>query len=318
MASVRRRMHDLRLALRASVARHPFDLVAIVAPQNRGWILDAIAREVLDRSPGRAHLDYSSSPPPAHAYFFTHYDLYRRHHRQLRRGSRSVVWFTHPSYAEHDETDVVRSLSSATWVASSCTPHAEALVRAGVPRGRVRVVLPGADATLFRPHDRGRGAVGFSSAYYQRKRPELIVEIVQSMPERRFELIGRNWPGTPELAALQQLPNFSYCEDTYASYPQFYDGIDVFVSPSSLEGGPIPVLEAMMSNAVPVASDTGFARDLIRDGENGFICATDADPSDYCGAIEKAFSSSTDVRSTVEHLTWDRFAREILELLRDR
>src|SRR5690606_20308965 len=94
-------------------------------------------------------------------------------------------------------------------------------------------------------------------------------------------------------------------------YPAFYDQLDVFVSPGRVEGGPIPLIEAMMSNVVPVASRTGFAPEVIAHGKTGFVCDTDAAIETICRYIDQAYEIRADVRRTVEHLTWDRFVRQI-------
>ena len=91
--------------------------------------------------------------------------------------------------------------------------------------------------------------------------------------------------------------------------------MDVFVSASYLEGGPIPLIEAMMSNIVPVASDTGFTADVIRHGENGFIFPVDTSVSQICEWIERAFILKTNVRFTAESLSWKHYSLEILKLL---
>ena len=83
---------------------------------------------------------------------------------------------------------------------------------------------------------------------------------------------------------------------------------------SSLEGGPIPLIEAMMGNAVAVASRTGFAPDLIRHGENGFIFDLDASPAAIAEMIEAAFLLEADVRAGVEQYDWDHFSAAVVKL----
>jgi glycosyltransferase involved in cell wall biosynthesis len=46
-------------------------------------------------------------------------------------------------------------------------------------------------------------------------------------------------------------------------------GMDIFVSPSVSEGGPITILEAMASRVPVVATATGVGCEAIRDGDNG-------------------------------------------------
>jgi glycosyltransferase involved in cell wall biosynthesis len=87
--------------------------------------------------------------------------------------------------------------------------------------------------------------------------------------------------------------------------------MSVFVSASELEGGPIPLLEAMMSNVVPVASKTGFAPDIIRHGKNGFIFDVGATAQTVCLLIERAFTVECNVHETVQHCSWDDFAANV-------
>lgn len=293
------------------------DIVFVVAPQNRGQILEGICRRLSERAAGTTAFHYGGTPlPPARSYFFSHYLLFLAARRDpaLRR-STSMVWFTHPSYPPEDARPVATQLRDATFVVATCSMWERALIAAGVPERQVKVVLGAADAEQFRGHDRGGGAVAFCSRYQPRKSPDTIIGLVRLMPHREFRLLGSEWRGTPFLEELERFPNFTYVEVDYSEYPRFYDGIDVFVSPSEIEGGPIPLVEAMMANVVPVATRTGFAPDLIRHGDNGFLCEPGAPVEVFAELVDAAYALDADVRATVEHLTWDAFARELLDFV---
>ena len=88
--------------------------------------------------------------------------------------------------------------------------------------------------------------------------------------------------------------------------------MNVFLSTSTIEGGPIPLIEAMACNRFPVVSDTGFARDLIRDGENGFIFPVNSDADLVCDLLKKALQKfEPDISKTVGGYTWDNFSNEL-------
>jgi glycosyltransferase involved in cell wall biosynthesis len=53
--------------------------------------------------------------------------------------------------------------------------------------------------------------------------------------------------------------------------PEFLSSLDVFCLSSLWEGLPIAVIEAMASGLPAVCTDTGGVRELVREGENGFI-----------------------------------------------
>jgi glycosyltransferase involved in cell wall biosynthesis len=184
----------------------------------------------------------------------------------------------------------------------------------GLPEEKTAVVLGAADPKLFRFHERGAGVVGLSSSFYERKNPDCLLEVINLLPQREFLLLGRKWNQYALFEEMKAMPNFTYRTAPYREYPNIYGSFDVFLSMSSLEGGPIPLVEAMMSNAVPVASRTGFAPDLIQHGRNGFIFDLDASPEKIAALIECAFMLPDNVRVTVESLDWDKFSTSIMNL----
>ena len=291
------------------------DLVLVVSERNRGWVLDTICRQIEGHYPGRARVHYGiRSLPAASAFFFSHYSLFGACLRRnpLLRLRRTLVFFTHPSHTREEGRKVARRLAQASAVVSMSSIHAERLVGDGVPAAKVHVVIPGTDSVRFQPHPRdGAGAVGFCSAYYQRKDPDRLAAIVAAMPNRRFLLVGKGWPEWSGFSELSGRPNFAYAEPAYDDYPAQYGAMDVLVSASRLEGGPIPLLEAMMSNVVPVCSRTGFAPDIVDHGVNGFIFDIDAPVAEICELVELAYRLETDVRATVVDRTWERFSAEI-------
>jgi hypothetical protein len=56
-----------------------------------------------------------------------------------------------------------------------------------------------------------------------------------------------------------------------ADLPAVYDGIDVFLCTSELEGGPMTVLEALACGVPCVSTPVGLVPDAILDGRNGFV-----------------------------------------------
>lgn len=291
----------------------------IVHENARGWILDAICREIGSRQPTSWKVTYHPEPAPAaKTYFFSHYLLLQnwldRDPARLAN-AKVLVWYTHPR--EEDPVSVKRLLLAfdhVTKVIFACESNRQVWLERGLPEEKTAVVLGAADPALFRYHERGDGAVGLSSSFYERKNPDCLLEIVKLLPHRQFVLLGRKWNQYALFEEMKALPNFTYKSAPYSEYPDIYATFDVFLSMSSLEGGPIPLVEAMMSNAVPVASRTGFAPDLIRHGENGFIFDLDASPSTIAKMIEAAYALQGDVRATVEAFDWDRFSAEVVKL----
>jgi glycosyltransferase involved in cell wall biosynthesis len=295
------------------------DWAFVVHENARGWILDAICREIGSRQPDSWHVCYYPEPSPdAKNYFFSHYLLlqnYLDRHPEKLRNSNLFVWYTHPR--EENPVSVAKLLlafDKVTKVVFACESNRRIWLERGLPEEKTAVILGAADPALFRSHERGSGVVGLSSAFYERKNPDRLLEVIKLLPHRRFSLLGKNWNRYALFEEMKTLPNFTYKSAPYRDYPEIYSKFDVFLSMSNLEGGPIPLIEAMMSNAVPVASRTGFAPDLIRHGENGFIFDVDASATVIAKLIEAAFALPGDVRHTVEQYDWDNFSTAIVKL----
>ena len=69
----------------------------------------------------------------------------------------------------------------------------------------------------------------------------------------------------------------------------------------------------MMCNVVPVVSDTGFARDLIEDGTNGYIFPVRASAATVIPKIRQALASRVDVAASARHLTWAAMSARLAE-----
>lgn len=296
------------------------DWAFMVHEKSRGWILDAICREIGSRqSASWKVVYYPDTGPPAKNYFFSHHSLFETftaREADKLRDARIFVWYTHPRV--ETPTSVAKLLVAfdrATKVIFTCESNRQIWLDRGLPEEKTVVILGAADPALFRYHERtGEGVVGLSSAFYERKNPDLLLKVMKRLPHRPFLLLGRNWNQYALFEEMRALPNFTYKIAPYREYGEIYSSFDVFLSISRLEGGPIPLVEAMMSNAVPVASRTGFAPELIRHGQNGFLFDTDATSEDIANLIESAYELSGNIRQTVEQLTWENLSASIVKL----
>ena len=299
-------------------AEAEYDLVFVLPPKNhQGWILDGICREIAQHVDARtAFVEFGAKVPTALGYFYSHYGYLRDTLRQQPDvlHCRNLLFYTHPRQLWYSGKELVHVMNMADSVINMCSMFVPSLIAQGVHSDRLEVALVGADPELFLPHVRGTGKVGFCSGYLPRKGGDRMLELVRAMPSQNFVLCGKRWPNWEHFDKLISLPNFDYVDMPYREYPKFYDSIDVFVSVSELEGGPVPLIEAAMCNAVPVCSNTGHAPDIIVHGENGYLFDTAAPIQEIITLIKEALNSTCDVRSTVDHLTWKRFSYQIQEI----
>lgn len=286
------------------------DLCMVIPDKSRGWILEAVCKEIGTYFDGKWVISGAiDSLPRAKAYYFCHYHFYLTAIKKNPKlwNTPCVVWLTHPKDDDLGGPPALFALRNAK-IVTMCSMWRDYVLSLGFSPDRVTSIVGAADPKLFYPHQRGSGKVGFCTAYYERKSPHRILELVKALPELNFVLMGRNWNQFAQFEEMRQLPNFEYREGNYDEYPAFYNDLDAFVSLSDLEGGPIPLIESMMSNVVPVATRTGFAPDVIQDGVNGYLCDVGSPIEEVAYLVKKAMTNRCNVRKTVEHLSWRRFS----------
>jgi len=153
--------------------------------------------------------------------------------------------------------------------------------------GRIEGLLPyGIPDTALPDGQSGDGSHGICFALIgtleERKAQDVFLDAVSLLPHEessacKFLIIGglaendyvrllrEKAMGLPEVNFTGKL--------TRAEMEEAFRQIDVVVCPSLEDPLPIVVTEGMMHHKICIASDaTGQAQDIIRDGENGFIC----------------------------------------------
>jgi glycosyltransferase involved in cell wall biosynthesis len=108
-----------------------------------------------------------------------------------------------------------------------------------------------------------------------RKNPELISQVIIDNPQIEFVIHGNGWEKYL-LLPHRNLQNLVIIPFSLKKNPELLREATLLLSLSKLEGGPIPVLEALASGTPVLATDTGFSRDVINE-TNGRVLPVDAD-----------------------------------------
>ena len=141
-----------------------------------------------------------------------------------------------------------------------------------------------------------------------RKRPELIFEVIKMAPHLKFTIYGKNWNKWNNFENLRKLPNLLIKEFEYELYPRELSNHHLFLSLSDNESGPVPLLESLACGLRVLATDTGTARDLIKNPDS--IIPMHLKPIDIIGIIDSALSSPPLIFDTTPY-TEERSIEEI-------
>lgn len=306
------------------------DILFITTYQTKNWILDGIAKEIGSRGQNiRWSIFYYSKEtykelPNSKSIFFMHQsilDLFIVRKLFNINLYKVMCWYTHPNPL-HEKNNIISryidNFNKIDKVVFACNRYKKLWIQRGVKEEKTICITGGADEEIFTFHDRKKSKlIGLSSSYYERKNPMLLYKIVKNMMDYKFILLGKNWQKFSLFDDLLLNGNLEYVEAKYNDFPKYYQKIKVFLSLSDLEGGPIPLIEAMMSNCFPITSDVGLCPDVIEHGRNGFLF----DPNNYnveeiILLIKKAFNmDDINIRDTVIQYNWNSFSENVLSLL---
>lgn len=165
------------------------------------------------------------------------------------------------------------------------------LVKAGVPRDRVRLIANGIDPQPFQQHRAIEPnpdlplTVGFVGRLSHEKGVDLFLQaaaiVSQQLPATRFVVFGDG----PDRPVLEELVNRLSLKDRVSlpgrreDMPAVYASLDILVSSSRQEGLPISLLEAMASGLPILATAVGEVPSLIRHQQTGILVAPNDVPA---------------------------------------
>ncbi len=195
-------------------------------------------------------------------------------------------------------------------VALTDAAAAEMERRYHVPTEKLAVIPNGASATLHRPCTPGdraaaRGALGLAGdatvlvvigALSSEKGIDIAISALANVPSVQLVVVGDG----PERGALEDLATSIAADRVHftgalESPGVAFDAADLLVLPSRTEGLPGVLIEAGLRGLPSVATDVGYVRDVIIDGETGIVVRANDQ-----AALGEGIARALDLRSAGE------------------
>ena len=167
-----------------------------------------------------------------------------------------------------------------------------------------------------------RSYVGFCTrlwnkdTYTKRKNYECLFEIVNKLLQQNQKvlIVGDGW----EKHASNKHKNLVIVDPPYKDYILFYNLMKAFVSVTSYDGGPIPLLESMACGVPPVITNSGFAPDVIKNKEYGLTFQPFAESSEVLRLIKETIDSEHSretLRKRAIEFSFESYAKKLLKHL---
>jgi len=298
---------------------------------NRNWILGNWIKEIQSRSEGRARIHWVASVfakkhfwekfvkfplPTFGAYFFSYPSIFESYliSNPNRYRYRSIVNYTHNVDELGSLNHQVQILNQAHSIHFNCSADSNALIEAGLDATKVRLVFGAVDSDcrMQKNIQREPKTILLASRFSERKGLSILPEVVKLLPDWKFIILGRGWEEFLKKSNLASNQNIEYRFFSKESRNIAMSRATLFLSLSTLEGGPIPLIESMSMGVMPVVTNTGFAPDIIVDGENGIIVPNPPTATQVQSAILRAVNLKGSTQNSVKHLTWDRLTQIVM------
>lgn len=192
------------------------------------------------------------------------------------------------------------ALGRVDHVTTICEGLRDEIAARGVAGDRITVIPNAVDIDAFRVDAQpdpalrrtlgleGRTVLGFAGSFYRYEGIDLILDAVAGWPEDAPPVSVLLLGGGPQEAALREraaAPGLAgrvvfTGRVPHGEVARYYDLIDVLVYPRRSMRltelvTPLKPLEGMAQGRIVVASSVGGHRELVRDGETGFLCPPD-------------------------------------------
>ncbi len=210
------------------------------------------------------------------------------------------------------------ALRRADRITTICDGLGREIAGRGIQPERITVIPNAVDPNEFRygaPADadlkeqlglRGKVVIGFAGSFYAYEGLDLLIEAVAMLSPRLPDLRALIVGGGPQEANLRAMVMERGLTGRvvfvgrvpHAEVQRYYDLIDILAYPRHRMRlteivTPLKPLEAMAQGRMFVASDVGGHRELVRDGETGFLFPA-GDPEALARAIEMVLARRED------------------------
>lgn len=250
----------------------------------KGWVLDGIAKEAAAALALKSSRLYLATRLHHHinvrrafairllrksdVILFLHFRPFFRVIERLPN-SNVRVFITHLDSKEQFGEREIRLLNKASRVIFQNKAVLDYAVELGLSREKCLVGHGAVSEKVFYPLIQlpRKRYVLISGECKPRKNPELVVEVIRANPDIAFLVHGKGWD---DYISNRGLRNVELQEFDLARQADLMREASAFMSLSSNEGGPFPVIEALASGTPVISTQTGFAPELVSK-ESGMV-----------------------------------------------
>lgn len=243
------------------------------------WVLGGLFREVIQTDPKSYSREITISPLRSRYVFISFIRVYFlipknnvivfssltpfENFLKLKPFSKNkkIVWFTH---SEKKPTNrVISTLNQVSIILCQSNKEKNNLKSLGV---NVPIIpfIGAIDPSRFKLAPLKGSKIAIVGTAANRKNPHIILALAEKYPELNFKIIGKSWSNDTNLFnSLLNYKNIEYTEVKGAVRSSDFDYCSHYLMVSTIEGGPISLLEAVASGLIPICTNTGIVEEFF-------------------------------------------------------
>lgn len=231
------------------------------------------------------------------------------------KGQNIGIWFTHKDGSLNKRE--ILCLDRAKVVFCHSNRELRSLER--VTKAKIIVMLAAIDPQRFQVITRKGNKVLWIGTPAGRKNPKLVLELAKKLPNMEFKIIGKGWKNSSLWEAMKELTNVEYLEIAGPLTAEKIEDCKFFLMTSRVEGGPMPLMEALAAGLIPISTNTGFVSELFEIANVPRDLIVGANVESLEMGLRKASDLSannfTVNSNNIKNLDFERLARLISENL---
>ncbi|MFT7641176.1 MAG: glycosyltransferase involved in cell wall biosynthesis/predicted SAM-dependent methyltransferase [Pirellulaceae bacterium] len=266
----------------------PFNIELIIA--DRGWILEKIAEEIQKQCYANWNVRIATEPSDwADLHYFIPYSKF-----PAEKLGPSICFFTHREDVEPARSNFLLQAQRSDYCVTLSGKYERLLRANGIEN--VRTIESGVDLEAFDIRLQ-IGVVG--RTYHTGRKGEDLVAACMDIENIDFLFTGSGWPAPSVHLDESELPGF-------------FNRLDYLLIPSRIEGGPVPLMEALASGCEVIApSDIGFVEKFPHiQYENGNV-------ESLRKTLIELVGKRKGLRDSVQGYSWEAFGKRHVELFEE-
>ena len=194
--------------------------------------------------------------------FFSSYTVLQNFNRYKPFAkNKKILWFTHLSVKPSQE--FIEMLNGINQIFCHSEYDKNELTMLGV-KTPIYSIVGVVDPSRFFLKPISGDKVVWVGTPVSRKNPKSFLEFAQQNPAINFKILGKNWHKDTHLFdVLGKLSNIEYSEIEGPLKSEDFNNCSHYLMTSSIEGGPISLIEAVSAGMIPVCTKTGIAEEFL-------------------------------------------------------